>query len=55
MLTVVRTALGSLSADRRPRFCSQGGFTAVVIAAVVFVLLLAWPVIQTMEESFPKA
>jgi hypothetical protein len=28
---------------------------AVIIAAVAFVLLLAQPVLQTMERTFPKA
>jgi len=33
----------------------QNGYPLVVVAAVGTVLALAWPVIQTMESTFPQA
>jgi hypothetical protein len=34
---------------------AQNGYALVVVAAVGTLLALAWPVIQTMETTFPQA
>ena len=46
--------LSRCGADAHSR-AIQGGYAAVILGALVTLISLAWPVIQTMETTFPKA